>query len=248
MSPSPKPVSAYAFGEFRLKVQDRILERHGVRVLLTPKVVDILFVLIENAGQLVTKDSLIKAVWPDVTVVESGLTRNISVLRKALDEDSPEGLYIETIPRRGYRFIASVMQHCETDPMPPPEIDGLSANTGGSNATASTNVNKRGLRWLAITFLVPVALAWPFFRLTRFTANQPVEPNVRIGEHLRYMLAPEQAVRALDQFEQALSATPNSAAAHAGLSIALLQMPLLGMRSLSEVAEARRLPPNERWN
>ena len=254
MSPSPKPVSAYSFGEFRLNAQDRILERNGARVLLTPKVIDILFVLVQNAGQLVTKESLMKAVWPDVTVVESGLTRNISVLRKALEEGAPEGSYIETIPRRGYRFVARVkQQYCEPDPLPQPAIETLPSPTRTAIETAPSKTKAFPFRWLTIAAVVLlVSLAWFILRPTRPNANSPVGPSVRIGEHLLYKLAPEQAVRALEQFEQALSTTPNSAAAHAGLSIALMQMPLLGLRALAEIvdraeAEANRalqLDPN----
>jgi DNA-binding winged helix-turn-helix (wHTH) protein len=121
--------SSYRFGPFRLRPFDRILERDGERIAVTPKVIDTLFVLVENSGQVVTKDDLMKAVWPDVTVVESGLTRNISVLRKALEEDC-EGSYIETIPHRGYRFVAPVAREdaaagepdTETTPAPAPEV------------------------------------------------------------------------------------------------------------------------------
>src|SRR5688572_5483082 len=110
MNLSLPPVSVYVFGPFRLNARDHILEREGVRVVLTPKVVDTLLVLVVNADRMVTKEELMKAVWPDVTVVESGLTRNISILRKALEEGMPDGSYIETIPRRGYRFVAPVTE------------------------------------------------------------------------------------------------------------------------------------------
>src|SRR5262245_39736587 len=73
MSSSPGDVHAYRFGPFRLIVSDRILEHDGERVHLTPKVVDTLLVLIRSAPQVVSKETLIQAVWPDVIVVESGL-------------------------------------------------------------------------------------------------------------------------------------------------------------------------------
>ena len=246
MSPSPKPVCAYAFGEFRLNAQDRILERNGARVLLTPKVIDILFVLVQNAGQLVTKESLMKAVWPDVTVVESGLTRNISVLRKALEEDAPEGSYIETIPRRGYRFVANVTpQYYEPEPSPQPEIETLPSPVAIENVTTSVEPKTHFLRWLTLAGSILLgALAWFILRPAPPNTDPPVGPSVRIGEHHLYKLAPEQAVRALEQFEQALSTTPNSAAAHAGLSIALMQMPMLGLRALAEIADRAEVEAN----
>ena len=96
---------SYEFGRFRLKVAERVLLREGEIVPLTPKVFDILVMLVENSGQVVSKDDLMKRVWPSTFVEEGNLTQNISLLRKALGE-SPGGVqFIETVPRRGYRFI-----------------------------------------------------------------------------------------------------------------------------------------------
>jgi DNA-binding winged helix-turn-helix (wHTH) protein/TolB-like protein len=97
---------SYEFGRFRLKVAERVLLREGELVPLTPKVFDILVTLVENGGQVVAKDDLMKRVWPNTYVEEGNLTQNISLLRKALGE-SPGGVqFIETVPRRGYRFVA----------------------------------------------------------------------------------------------------------------------------------------------
>jgi len=97
---------SYAFGRFRLKVAERVLLREGELVPLTPKVFDILVTLVEHGGQVVAKDDLMKRVWPNTFVEEGNLTQNISLLRKALGE-TPGGVqFIETVPRRGYRFVA----------------------------------------------------------------------------------------------------------------------------------------------
>ena len=97
---------SYEFGRFRLKVAERVLLREGELVPLTPKVFDILITLVENGGQVVAKDDLMKRVWPNTFVEEGNLTQNISLLRKALGE-TPGGVqFIETVPRRGYRFVA----------------------------------------------------------------------------------------------------------------------------------------------
>ena len=99
---------SYDFGRFRLKTAERILLREGELVPLTPKVFDILITLVENRGQVVAKDDLMKRVWPSTYVEEGNLTQNISLLRKALGE-SPGGIqFIETVPRRGYRFVADI--------------------------------------------------------------------------------------------------------------------------------------------
>src|ERR1041384_5359695 len=98
--------SSYEFGRFRLKIAERVLLREGELVPLTPKVFDILVTLVEHGGQVVSKDDLMKRVWPNTFVEEGNLTQNISLLRKALGE-TPGGVqFIETVPRRGYRFVA----------------------------------------------------------------------------------------------------------------------------------------------
>ena len=100
----------YEFGRFRLKTAERVLLREGELVPLTPKVFDILVTLVEKGGQVVAKDDLMKRVWPNTFVEEGNLTQNISLLRKALGE-TPGGVqFIETVPRRGYRFVAETSE------------------------------------------------------------------------------------------------------------------------------------------
>lgn len=98
----------YEFGPLRLDVDKRQLLRAGQVVHLTAKAFDILFLLIQRRGQVVTKDEIMNAIWPDTQVEDNNLTVSISVLRKALGENIGEQKYIETIPRRGYCFISGV--------------------------------------------------------------------------------------------------------------------------------------------
>ena len=100
----------YEFGPFRVDARERRLWRDGVVVPVTPKVFDILLVLVENGGHLLSKDEVMKIVWPETAVEEANLARNISTLRKALGERPHEPQYIETIPWLGYRFVAEVKQ------------------------------------------------------------------------------------------------------------------------------------------
>src|SRR5579864_3053129 len=95
----------YEFGPFRADVRRRVLERDGAQVVLTGKAFEILAALLERRGEIVDKESLMKAVWPDTAVEENNLTVNISWLRKALGETPNDPQYILTIPGRGYRFI-----------------------------------------------------------------------------------------------------------------------------------------------
>src|SRR5689334_22655100 len=102
------PHSCYAFGPYRLNPAQRLLTRNGELIALTPKAIDILTLLVMNAGRLVEKDDLLKEVWADTFVEESNLAQNIFTLRRALGDDRAGLKYIETVPRHGYRFIASV--------------------------------------------------------------------------------------------------------------------------------------------
>lgn len=98
----------YEFGLFRVKSDERVLLRGEDLVSLTPKAFDILLTLLENDGRIVPKDDLMKKVWPNTFVEEGNLTQNISLLRKALGESANGPQFIETVPRRGYRFVAPV--------------------------------------------------------------------------------------------------------------------------------------------
>ncbi len=230
--PDASPILNYRFGPFVLKTKDRILEKDGERVLVTPKVVDTLVVLVENAPQVVLKEDLIKAVWPDVAVAESGLTRNMSALRKALEEGDGEGTYVETIPRRGYRFVAPV----EVEP-----VESLSAESAPQESDSvrpeAAALWRRDLKVAAIAGLAGLTLA-TWFVNRPLPASPPVEAPVRIGEHLLYKLSPQETARAVQQFETAIAQNPNSAAAHAGLAVSLMHLTALGVKSMGEVQPA----------
>ena len=97
----------YEFGAFRLEPVERKLLRGSEVVALTPKAFDTLHVLVRNSGHLVEKEELIRLLWPDTFVEEGTLTNNIFLIRKALGEDVA---YIETVPKRGYRFVGAIRQ------------------------------------------------------------------------------------------------------------------------------------------
>src|ERR1044071_1227782 len=99
---------AYEFGPYRLDPHERVLTRAGDTISLTPKATEILLLLVVNAGQLVEKDELLQQVWPDTFVEESNLSQNIFTLRRALGDERAGPRYIETVARRGYRFVATV--------------------------------------------------------------------------------------------------------------------------------------------
>ncbi len=103
----------YDFGPFHYDPEQRVLFRDGNVVSLAPKAIDTLHVLLERRGRAIEKAELMKLVWPDTTVEEIGLARNISILRKALETEG-RVTYIETLPRRGYRFLAETREDFDT--------------------------------------------------------------------------------------------------------------------------------------
>lgn len=98
----------YRFGPFQLDIAEQVLLRDGQSLPLKPKVFDVLAVLVENSGRVVCKDELMKQVWADSFVEEGNLSVSIFEIRKALGGRKNGHRYIETVPRRGYRFVASV--------------------------------------------------------------------------------------------------------------------------------------------
>lgn len=109
------------FGGFALRADQSVLELDGKAVSLTPKMFDMLLVLVKNQGRVVEKDTILSEVWPDSFVEEGNIAFNIRQLRKLLGDDAQSPSYIETVPRRGYRFIAPVETVSETAVIAEPE-------------------------------------------------------------------------------------------------------------------------------
>jgi len=107
-SADPKTTQLYQFGPFRLDPEKELLLREDESVPIAPKAFQVLLVLIRHSKQVVTKDDLMKAIWPDSFVEEANLSRNIFLLRKALGESPQDHQYIVTVPGRGYRFAEDV--------------------------------------------------------------------------------------------------------------------------------------------
>jgi DNA-binding winged helix-turn-helix (wHTH) protein/TolB-like protein len=100
----------YEFGPFQLNAEERLLLRNGEAVSLPPKTLDLLMVLVESRGHLLEKGELMKRLWPDSFVEEANLSHHVFTLRKALSDGENGETYIETVPRRGYRFISDVKE------------------------------------------------------------------------------------------------------------------------------------------
>lgn len=138
----------FAFGTFTLDPGQRLLFRGSDVVALEPKVFDTLLALVESAGRALTKDELLSRVWPDVTVEEGSLTRNVSTLRKVLaTDDNPDG-FIETLPRRGYRFRPVVRR------VPAFAAAEVPASEAGEPASGSVTQPRRTWRAIAVGIVV----------------------------------------------------------------------------------------------
>jgi DNA-binding winged helix-turn-helix (wHTH) protein/TolB-like protein/tetratricopeptide (TPR) repeat protein len=107
---SKNPKHFYEFGPFRLDAADRLLLRDKQVVPLTPKAFEMLRILVQSGGRLLSKEELMRSLWPDSFVEEANLSHNIYILREALGEKQNGHKYIETLPRRGYRFVAAVTE------------------------------------------------------------------------------------------------------------------------------------------
>src|SRR5208282_1387294 len=110
----------YSFGPFRIDAREYLLMLGGKPVPLPPKAFEVLLILVENAGHLVDKNDLMKRLWPDTFVEDGNVAKHISLLRKTLSEASNGQEYIETIPKRGYRFLAEVRAPEESEAHLPP--------------------------------------------------------------------------------------------------------------------------------
>src|SRR5512144_36787 len=103
------PAGLYRFGPFTLDSSAYRLLRGEVSIALSPKLIDLLAHLVSRPGALATKEELLNAIWPDVSVTDNSLTRAISELRDALGDKASSPRYIQTVARRGYRFIGEVV-------------------------------------------------------------------------------------------------------------------------------------------
>ena len=139
----------YEFGPYRLNPSECLLTEGGRNVPLTPKAFQTLLVLVENQGRLVEKEELLQKVWPDTFVEEATLAQNVFTLRKQLRDDRAEAVYIETVPKRGYRFAAPVrLLHS-----PPSVASGAVRHTSAVEPAPATRRSAR-FRWTAISTLV----------------------------------------------------------------------------------------------
>jgi DNA-binding winged helix-turn-helix (wHTH) protein/TolB-like protein/Flp pilus assembly protein TadD len=184
----------YQFGEFQLDAENHLFSSGAGPLALTPKAFEVLLVLVENGNRLTTKEELMKRVWPDSFVEEANLTVNISALRKVLGE-MPDGRpYIETVTKKGYRFVAPVRvvetQGASTEGGGgAAEVEELKESRAAAVATpigAGVSPSRRRVRWsgraisLLVVFAAAIAIAF-FMSRGRISIKRIAPPEHRLA-------------------------------------------------------------------
>ncbi|MDE3167183.1 MAG: winged helix-turn-helix domain-containing protein [Acidobacteriota bacterium] len=113
----------YAFGQFQVDLAERLLTQSGSPLPLPPKAFDLLALFVENPGRLLEKDRIMQELWPDTFVEEANLANLIGLLRRTLGDSSSNSRYIQTVPKRGYRFVATVLESDPASPRPPVRVE-----------------------------------------------------------------------------------------------------------------------------
>ena len=172
---SLKTKHLYAFGPYQLEAEERVLLRDGQPVTLPPKDLETLLALVEKAGHIVEKEELLEKVWPGVFIEEGNLSRHIFNLRQVLG-DSPDGRkYIETVPRRGYRFVASVRKDGETT-----ASDPATSPASGRSQTARPVGLRRTLRLVPLGVLTALAVT-AMLGSRRFWSQKPAPQRAMLA-------------------------------------------------------------------
>ncbi|HYL83899.1 MAG TPA: tetratricopeptide repeat protein [Candidatus Angelobacter sp.] len=157
----------FDFGRFRVDPVERVLLADGHPVSLTPKAFDTLLELLENSGHILEKDELLKRIWPDTFVEEGTLVQNISTLRKILGEAPDGSAYIETVPRRGYRFAGAVRK-INLEPVSEEKIQSIAIAVRAGEGTRN---------WIAALALAAVSLAAVFLARGRIWPRRDPAPK-----------------------------------------------------------------------
>jgi DNA-binding winged helix-turn-helix (wHTH) protein/tetratricopeptide (TPR) repeat protein len=253
----------YEFGGFALEAGRRVLRREsGEPIALTAKVLDTLLYLIEHRGETLDKETLLRAIWPELVVEENNLTQNISTLREVLGEARGENRFIVTVPRKGYRFVAEVVERDGSEAVPASPM--RDATNPPALPVAPTGRPFRRAVWPGLALLV-AALAAGALLLRPDSAPTTPPPLAEIGgtrddaAHLLYNQgrfalsrnAEPSLQLAIDYFEKAIARDPQFALAHEGLGETYVMLGIFGMRAPEDtfprardsVLKALRLEP-----
>lgn len=180
--------SHYAFGDFRVDVRLRAVYRrdNGSMLSLTPRVVDALLLFIAHPGEVLDKDRLMASLWPGLVVEENNLSQTISTLRRALGDDGQPSRYIQTVPRRGFRFVAEVRSVDDSaaaastieSPQQPDSHSASGRQPPASSTALPSPQQQSRMRWAwLVGGLAAVATA---VALWQFTTRSPAPATTRL--------------------------------------------------------------------
>jgi eukaryotic-like serine/threonine-protein kinase len=223
-SADQKTKQLYEFGPFRVDADKELLLRDDEAIPLAPKAFQVLLVLIRSKNDLVTKDELLKAVWPDTFVEETNLSRNIFLLRKALGESPQDHQYIVTVPGRGYRFAEDVQL------VPDEELNIVAA----SHSTVQVQVKEtKPWGWITVAAILLVAVTVGGYKF--FVHRKPV--------------LTEKDTVVLADFANSTGDPVFDGALRQGLAVELEQSPFLSLISDQQIQQTLRMmgqPANTR--
>lgn len=233
MRPGCPVKQVYRFLGYDFDPVHRVIARGGELLPMPPKVADTLLVLIEHAGEVVDKDTLIRSVWPDTTVVESSLTRNISLLRKMLAQGGSSEAVIQTVSKRGYRFLPAVE-------IVSVEMEPVAAIAGAPSRPIRSRVVLAGAVFAAAAVVVALVVTGAFQKASSEEVLTEADRQYLLGRHFWNKVEPAQVERALQRFHKAAELDPRSALAQAGIADSHVLMIQLAMTNRAQsLKEAR---------
>ena len=235
---------SYSFGPFRILPSEHLLLRGSSAISLAPKSFDLLVVLVSRHGQLLTRDELMQAIWPDSFVEEINLTVNISLLRKVLGEQPDGRQYIATVPKRGYRFDAPVIEsgntagESVTAAASEPPVLAVPIPISPPSAPPEASSRPLTLKWPVTFLLILVVGGAAWFTYSRLAnpkgteathgprAAGTVNPRARElytqGRAYWSKRSADSVQQSIELFRQAIAIDPNYTAAYAGLADAYI--------------------------
>src|SRR5262249_54429053 len=161
MSVQNSPFGSYHFGPFHVDAPAGQLRKRGSKIRLAGQPLEILVMLLERPGQVITREEIQQRLWPEQTFVdfENSLNKAINKLRQALSDSADEPVYIETLPRRGYRFVGTLLPPPQLEPESVPEQ--IAPFPSLANEPAAPPRRHLPWRFIAVSALLPIfAFAW----------------------------------------------------------------------------------------
>ena len=217
-SPGPCKRPFYEFGPFLLDTIQHVLLKEGKAVALTPKTYDTLLLLVQNSGRMLSKEELMKSLWPDSFVEESNLTQQVSMIRRALGDSPGDPHFIVTVPGRGYRFSAEVRNWGDEKErfgltVSAPQLISEAANRNGQKVVPLARADVNGtenaepialpLKWrerkttrrTALSIAAVALLSVAILTITRFLRPTQPRTSQAVAAHHSLAILPLQNLR-----------------------------------------------------